>query len=86
MPGCAAAQSEHSAASGNDSGGTAADSSGVMTLRNAEAIRNRDVLLIDDIYTTGATVDGAAEVLLAGGARQVYVLTFAAGADVVKSE
>ena len=60
--------------------------SGVMTLRDAEAIRNRDVLLIDDIYTTGATVDGAAEVLLAGGARQVYVLTFAAGADVVKSE
>lgn len=51
-----------------------------------EEIRGKDLLLVDDIYTTGSTMDAAAEVLLAAGAERVYIFTFAAGADVIKSE
>jgi ComF family protein len=35
------------------------------------------VLLIDDVATTGATLDACARVLLAGGAKAVFALTFA---------
>jgi ComF family protein len=36
-----------------------------------------NVLLIDDVSTTGATLDACARFLLAGGAANVYALTFA---------
>jgi predicted amidophosphoribosyltransferase len=35
------------------------------------------VLLIDDVYTTGATADAAASALRSAGARRVEVVTFA---------
>ena len=35
------------------------------------------VLLIDDVLTTGATVDACARILRRAGAREVHVLTFA---------
>ncbi|MFW6414388.1 MAG: ComF family protein, partial [Verrucomicrobiota bacterium] len=37
------------------------------------------ILLIDDVLTTGATLDGAARVLLEAGAGSVSVLTLARG-------
>ena len=41
------------------------------------AVRGRRVLLVDDVYTTGATVGAAAKALLKAGASAVDVLTFA---------
>jgi predicted amidophosphoribosyltransferase len=35
------------------------------------------VVLVDDVYTTGATVNAAASALRTGGARRVDVITFA---------
>jgi predicted amidophosphoribosyltransferase len=40
-------------------------------------IAGRRVLLIDDVYTTGATVRAATKALKRGGAGAVDVLTFA---------
>jgi predicted amidophosphoribosyltransferase len=37
----------------------------------------RTVALVDDVYTTGATVSAAATELRRAGARQVHVITFA---------
>jgi predicted amidophosphoribosyltransferase len=45
--------------------------------RRRAAIAGKSVLLIDDVMTTSATVNQCAKMLLAGGARQVYVLTLA---------
>jgi len=54
-----------------------------LNVRRAFAVKrpvrvaNRRVLLIDDVMTTGATVDECARTLLAAGARRVDVLTLA---------
>ena len=40
-------------------------------------VRGRRVLLVDDVYTTGATVSAVSKVLKRGGAKAVDVLTFA---------
>jgi predicted amidophosphoribosyltransferase len=45
-------------------------------------ITGKKILLLDDVYTTGSTLDAGAAVLKEAGAARVDVLTFAAGADV----
>lgn len=42
-----------------------------------ERVRNRKVLLVDDVLTSGATADGCARALLRAGAAAVHVVTFA---------
>ncbi len=43
----------------------------------SDALEGKSVLLVDDVYTTGATVNECAKALLGGGAREVNVLTLA---------
>lgn len=51
---------------------------GVFTVRGRRALGN-EILLIDDVMTTGATLDECSKVLLASGARKVRCLTLARG-------
>lgn len=50
-----------------------------------EKISGANCLVIDDIYTTGATIDEISSTLYGLGARNVDFLSFASGADVIKS-
>jgi ComF family protein len=48
---------------------------GAFSVTDAALIKGRHILLIDDVYTTGATTDECAKVLRAAGARGIKVLT-----------
>jgi ComF family protein len=50
---------------------------GAFVVSEAEAVGMKQVLLVDDILTTGATVRAAAEALLKAGAASVWVATLA---------
>ncbi len=50
---------------------------GAFVLRKEEEVEKRRILLVDDVYTTGATVNECAKVLLDGGAERVDVFTVA---------
>ncbi len=45
----------------------------------ARALQDRDVALVDDVFTTGSTAHECARVLRAAGARKVVVITLARG-------
>ena len=45
-------------------------------MKNSTDVTGKSVILIDDLYTTGATVHSAAETLKESGAARVAVLTF----------
>lgn len=50
---------------------------GAFEVTSKDSIRARHILLIDDIYTTGATVKAATQVMLRAGAASVRVATLA---------
>ena len=50
---------------------------GVYRVINKEKIKNKKILLLDDIYTTGFTLDECSKELLKVGAKQIDVFTIA---------
>lgn len=49
-------------------------------LRNCLAYRNKNILIIDDVWTTGSTLKEVCRIVRQGGARKVFLLTLARGA------
>jgi predicted amidophosphoribosyltransferase len=48
-----------------------------FSVKTRDAIAGRRILLVDDVYTSGATVNECSRVLKTSGAKAVYVLTLA---------
>jgi len=44
---------------------------------DSKAVRNKSVLIMDDVATTGSTISACTAALLSAGAQEVYVLTIA---------
>lgn len=50
---------------------------GAFFLKDQNAVKNKIVLLVDDVYTTGATLREASRALKKAGAQKVYAVTLA---------
>jgi ComF family protein len=50
---------------------------GAFSLVNPDTIKNTSIMLVDDVFTTGATVNECARILKAAGASHVAALTLA---------
>jgi len=50
---------------------------GAFACVRPEVVKGKTVLLIDDVATTGATLEGCAQALKQGGAKQVLAYTYA---------
>ncbi len=50
---------------------------GAFAVNSGTPIKNKTILLVDDVYTSGATVNECSRVLRRAGAKAVYVLTLA---------
>ena len=50
---------------------------GAFKIQNAEKIRNKKVIIFDDIYTTGATANECAKIVKQAGVKEVSILTIA---------
>lgn len=53
-----------------------------VSASNGYKIEGSHILLIDDIYTTGSTLDECSRVLRRAGAEKIYALTFACGPNI----
>lgn len=51
----------------------------VFLIKNKELIKNKKILLVDDIYTTGSTLEEGARVLKETGAKEVWGIVVARG-------
>ncbi len=56
---------------------------GSFAVKKKERIKGKCVLLIDDVFTTGSTVNECARVLMQAGAKAVFVITLARATDAV---
>ena len=50
---------------------------GVFKIQKRKEIKDKSVLLVDDVMTTGSTVNEISRLLLSAGAKEVYVATVA---------
>jgi ComF family protein len=58
-------------------GRRAANLKNAFKVRNRQGMHDKCILLVDDVLTTGATVDACAKVLKGAGAGRIKVLTLA---------
>jgi ComF family protein len=63
--------------SGLDAKGRTETVAGAFEVVHPALVCGEKVLLVDDVFTTGATADSCSRVLLAAGAEKVFVLTIA---------
>ncbi len=57
---------------------TTLDSSIIINPARVHLVENRDIVLVDDVITTGNTANCCTKILKDAGANHVYILTFAA--------
>jgi len=50
---------------------------GAFAIKDKDAIKNKKIILFDDIYTTGSTAEECCKVLKAAGASEITILTLA---------
>lgn len=50
---------------------------GVYYIKNEQILKNKKVLLIDDIFTTGSTVNECSKILKQAGAKEIGIFTLA---------
>jgi len=62
----------------HDSAHRRANVLGAYRVINADAVRGKRVLLVDDVFTTGATAGECARMLLTAGAKEVHCAAIAA--------
>lgn len=48
-------------------------------IRQSNVFKDKRILLVDDIFTTGATVNECSRILMECGVKEVYVITIATG-------
>lgn len=51
--------------------------SGTFSLKNPDLIKNKAIILIDDVYTSGSTISEAARLLKQNGAKKIIALVIA---------